>query len=164
VAPLIELDFGFSATKIGGFMSAIAVFTMFGSVFGIRWANRTFKKNSLLIFNTFILTVGVLLVIIADLFFRNHFNWLIWIAIIPIATGNIVLYCELAALFMAEANKGLMGITMAIFYFVVNLTWLLTAMVGGIAEAVSPLTPMIVAPVGSIMLLVFLFKATDQKT
>jgi DHA1 family tetracycline resistance protein-like MFS transporter len=154
IPPILKDKLGFSAPQLGIFLSVIAFWLVLTGGFGIRFMRKWFTLIQLIQLASTITLFGLLLTLLA-LFFQM--TWLIWLAAIPVAVGDMVAYIVLTTLYSDHVSAENQGLVMGICLVVAQLIWFSTGLLGGLLVGIHFILPLFVAPIGVISLL-FLFK------
>lgn len=165
IPPIIKTILHFDAEKLGLFVGLIAFWLALATTFGIRLLQRWFNLQDMLIFSIYMVLIGTLFsYLLCFLHLENQFQFLIWIAAIPTAMGDVIAFSCITALYSNAVSKTEQGKVMGICFVIVALTWSLTGLLGGFLMSLYSLLPLVIAPISIILVLGLLKKDNFQKT
>lgn len=157
IPPIIKTQLNFDAHALGFFVGLIAFWLAMATLFGIKWLQRLFSQNQILLISIYAVLLGTLLSMIGLSF--KEWHALIWLAAIPTSIGDVIAYSCLTALYSDAVSKPEQGKVMAICFTVVAIVWALTAMLGGILMSRLTPLPLMVAPL-PILFALFLLQSS----
>ncbi len=163
IPPTLKTVLKFDAHSLGWFVGCIALWLALATGFGIKILQEFFKLKGMLVLSLYLVFFGLVLTFIFCKIPSESFSWLIWIAAIPTAIGDVIAYSCLVTLYSDSVPKEDQGKVMGICFIVVALIWSLTALLGGVMMGINELLPMAVAPLG-IMLSILLLHSSFGKT
>jgi len=156
IPPILKVNFGFDAHLLGIFVGSIAFWLALTTAFGIRFLLRFISFYHLFVFSAYLVLIGILL---TDLFcLLPNFSYCLWISVIPLAVGDVLLFSCITALYSDSVEKRQQGKVMGICFIAIALMWAFTGFVGGILMSVYSLLPLIVAPIGIIIVILLLHR------
>jgi len=154
--PLVKVLFGFSYENIGIFIAARALCLALTALIGIKFIGKFVKKDKLIRYSNYVIVLGFIMTIMACFFHNNvYLSKLVWLGMIPITVGDIIAFCCVSALYSDVAGHHDQGKSMGICFFIVSAVWGIGSMMGGVFGAVSISLPIIVAPIGSIIFIIY---------
>jgi len=157
IPPILKTRLNFSADQLGLFVGMIAFWLALATTFGIRFLQQFFNLAEILILSIYLVAIGLIMTVtICWLNLSPHLNFLIWIAAIPIAVGDVIAYSCISALYSDVVSRQEQGKVMGVCFIIIALIWALTGVFGGVLMSVSGLLPLIVAPLGVICALAFM--------
>lgn len=150
----LKVILDFSTVKIGLFIGLMAFWLACACGFGIQSLARFFNLHQ-------ILKIGVWCLFLASLIngIVLHFlliAWLqkiVWLLAIPIAIGDMLIYCVIITLLSNITTQQKQGKIMGIVYMAALSMWAITSLLGGWFGGKNILLPLSVAPIGSLLLL-----------
>jgi MFS family permease len=148
--PILKTSLNFTAHYLGFFIGLIALWLALGSAVGIKILSYFCGLANILLIGLYLILIGLILTIVGCYFPGEH-QLLIWLAAIPVAVGDIVVYSCLIALYSNVVAKDEQGKVMGISFTVIALIWSLTGLLGGLLMSLTILLPLIVAPLGIII-------------
>lgn len=151
--PLLKLQFHETPTQIGIFVSLIAFWLMLATVLGIRWMRQHYRTTKILTLCCYLIFIGLIIAIIAILSPVSTISEIFfWIAAVPISAGDVIAYSAIISAFSNLVSRHHQGLIMGINFTIVSLVWAVTSLLGGGLLAISPVLPIIIAPVGIFLL------------
>lgn len=157
IPPILKTSLNFDAHELGLFVGVIAFWLAISTAFGIKFLEQFFTVRQILIFSVYLVLIGLLLTCVFCLLsFSGHWNFLIWIAAVPTAAGDVIAFSCLSALYSNVVGKEEQGKVMGVCFIVIALIWALTALFGGVLMSLNTLAPLMVAPVGILLAIVLL--------
>lgn len=152
IPPILKTELGFTAHQLGWFVGMIAFWLAVATTIGIKLMDRFFSLRQMLFISCYLVLLGLLLTFLFCFFhLSGNSLFLIWIAAIPTAVGDVIAFSCLTALYSNAVVKHEQGKVMGICSLVVALMWALTGMIGGALLSVYGLLPLIVAPIGILL-------------
>lgn len=156
IPPILKINLQFNAHQLGLFVGMIALWLSLATTFGIHFLERFFKFEQILKISIFLILIGLFLTFIFCYWqIKNQF--FIWFAAIPTAIGDVISYSCLIALYSNVVDKKEQGKVMGLCFIVVACMWALTGVVGGFLMSVYELLPLLVAPIGILLAIRFLY-------
>ncbi|MDA8562044.1 MFS transporter [Gammaproteobacteria bacterium] len=155
IPPILKTVFKLSANQLGIFIGLTAVWLTFTTMFGIKILQKYFNLKAMLKQSIILILIGLIITLLS-LFTKLKF--LIWIAAIPIAFGDVVAYSCLVALFSNLVNKNEQGKSMGICFLIVATTWGLTGVVGGFIMSINIMLPIILAIIPLLIVFILIKK------
>ena len=151
--PLLRLHFNYCATTIGLFLGLIALWLAFASAFGVRWLNQYMTIAKIIKYSCYAELIGLLTVIIGAIFPLGIWSQcLIWISAVPIAMGDVIIFCALTTLYSQAVSEHDQGKIMGLCFLIVATVWSVTGFVGGLLMQVNTNLPILCAPLGLLAL------------
>ena len=149
--------FGYSVTTVGIFVGMIGIWLIVSSGIVIPLLQRYFSNTRLIIVSSIIGTFGVCITFAASFFPESITgHYIIWISALPVAAGDVILFCLLVSLFSSFVSKKYQGTIVGIIYIVGTGMWCLAAPIGGYLMKWRMNGALILCPITMILLLVFL--------
>lgn len=161
IPPILKTTLHVSAKELGFFVGLIALWLTLATGLGIRLLERFWSLSRILLFSVYLVLGGILLSL---LFCACQFTLGIWLAAIPIAVGDVLIYSCITALYSDATESDNQGKVMGICFIIVSFAWGATGMFGGYLMSKSILLPLMIAPVGTLIALLLLhrgFKLTS---
>jgi len=157
IPPVLKTTLGFNPHALGLFVGMIAFWLALATAFGIKFLERWLLLGQMLFFSLYLVLGGLLLsVLFCLLQATQNASFLIWIAAVPTAVGDVIAFSCLITLYSNVVQKGEQGKVMGICFIVVALMWSLTGLLGGAMMSVFELLPLIVAPLGILLAIILL--------
>ncbi len=154
IPPILKDQLQFNATQLGLFLSLIALWLVLSAGLGLRLLKRWFNHTQLIQLASFTTLLGLALTLLGLL--QPGLAWhrqLIWLAAIPVAVGDVIAYIVFTTLYSDAVDDLQQGLIMGICLIVAQTVWFLTGLIGGALLGVHLMLPMLVAPIGIIILL-----------
>lgn len=148
--PILKDKQAFSAPQLGLFLSMIAFWLVLAGSFGIKWLKQRFDLAQLIKRASAVTLVGLLVTLLG---LQLQSLWLIWLAAIPVAMGDMVAYIAITTLYSDKVKPEQQGLVMGLCLVVAQSIWFLTGIAGGMLVGIHFIWPIIVAPLGVIILL-----------
>lgn len=148
----LKLTNQFSAGSIGIFVGLMALWVTLGSSLGIRLLRNRFDLYACLKIGLSLQCLGGLLIVIA---FYTHYSWLIWLSSVPAASGDVIAFGVLSTVY-SNRYPNQQGQAMGACYLNAALIWTITGLLGGYLIALYNILPLIIAPLGVALALIFL--------
>jgi DHA1 family tetracycline resistance protein-like MFS transporter len=131
--PLLKTNFHFHVHELGIFIGMVAFWLAIASGFGVKLLKRLFSLNTVAFISVGLMLLGALLTLLAALFASKHWAAdLTWVAAIPMAMGDVIVYSVITALYSNAVGKEKQGSIMGLCFIIVPATWALTAFFGGV--------------------------------
>lgn len=162
IPPIIKTQLHFNAHHLGLFVGLIALWLGLATTFGIKWLQRFFSLDRMLLFSIYLVLVGSCFTL-AGLYFKDNFPLLIWIASIPLSVGDVIAYATLTVLYSDNVSKPEQGKVMAICFSVVALVWSFTAMLGGLLMGWITISPLVITPIPVLIAILLLHASFGKK-
>ncbi len=155
--PILKTVFNVSPQTLGTFSSFIALWLALGAMFGIRLLDQFFSATGILRTALILILLGTTLTLLIFLTHPNStYRFLIWLAAIPVAVGDVVAFSCLTASYSEVVSREAQGRVMGVCFIVIALVWMLTGFFGSyLLMGLNPLFPLIVAPFGMLASLAF---------
>lgn len=151
--PILKTQLGFSANQLGLFVGMIAFWLALATAVGIKIIDQFFTFRQMFISSIYLILIGLILTL---LFSFQETRSLVWLASIPTAIGDVISYSCLITLYSDAVEKHEQGKVMGVCFIVVSLIWALTGLLGGFLMSLLGFLPLIVAPMGIILAIVFI--------
>lgn len=157
IAPILKKDFALGGSEIGIFMAFIAIWLALASAFGVAILRRFFSAAQIIHYASY----GVFIGLLGTLFATSwHFvaisHYLMWIAIVPIAAGDVITYSAITTLYSDAVDKTMQGQVMGTSFVVVSAVWGLTSLLGGWLIGLETTAPLWFALSGvSVLIIIF---------
>ena len=149
--------FGYNVTTVGIFVGLIGIWLIVSTGIIIPVLQRYFSNTQLIITSSIIGTLGVCVTYSASFFPESiTAHYIIWISALPVAAGDVILFCLMVSLFSSFVSKKYQGTIVGIIYIVGTGMWCLAAPIGGYLMKWRMNGALILCPVSMILLLVFL--------
>lgn len=146
IPPLLKTIYAFPADQLGFFIGMIAFWLALASSIGVKFVHTFFNTRQILLISIALVTGGLVLSLLCCL------KWLppiwAWISAVPVASGDVIAYSCLTALYSNLVAQEEQGKVMSVNFIVVSLAWSFTGFVGGMLMSLSPVLPLLVAPLG----------------
>jgi len=156
--PVLKILLGFDAHRLGFFVGLIALWLALATGFGIKILGYFFTFPRMLFISLCLVLAGLLLnILFCTLHLTGHWTLLIWFAAIPTAMGDVIAYSCITALYSNVVAENEQGKVMAICSTIVAVVWSLTGLLGGLMMSVYSLLPLIIAPIGVLLAIIFLY-------
>jgi len=150
--PVLKTQFHFSASQIGLFVGMIALWLALSTGICLKFATRYFSQRRLMLLSIFLVLIGLVLTIVAGLL-STTVNSLFWLAAIPTAVGDVIAYSCITALYSQSVAPNEQGKVMGLCFIIVSVAWAGTGLIGGVLTSISALLPILIAPVGVLLIL-----------
>ncbi len=149
--------FGFNVTTVGIFVGLIGIWLIVSTGILLPILQRFFSNTQLIIVSSLIGTIGVCITYAASFFPESILaQYIIWISALPVAAGDVILFCLLIGLFSSYVSKKYQGTIVGIIYIVGTGMWCLAAPIGGYLMKWRMNGALILCPISMILLLLFL--------
>ncbi len=155
IPPLLKTYYHFNANGLGWFIGMIAIWLALATSVGIKLLQRFFSVRKLILISFYLVLIGLMTTLIATLHPSEH-EALIWLGAMPVAMGDVIAYSCLTALYSNAVPSHQQGKVMGISFIIVSSAWAFTAFLGGLLLSISPLLPLLIAPISIISLLLFM--------
>ena len=149
--------FGYNITAVGFFVGMIGIWLIISSGIFIPILQRYFSNTQLIIISSIVGTVGVSATYVAS-FFPGYIlsNYIIWLSALPVAAGDVILFCLLVSLFSSSVSKKYQGTIVGIIYIAGTTMWCIAAPIGGFLMKWRMNGALILCPIAMFALLIFL--------
>jgi DHA1 family tetracycline resistance protein-like MFS transporter len=157
IPPILTKELNFSASQLGLFLSLIAFWLILAASLGIKLLQKRLSHVKLIQTASLLSFAGILLTLLA-FWLNRHVPcvWLIWLAAIPVAMGDVLSYIVFTTLYSDAVDASQQGLVMGICLVAAQILWFLTGLLGGGLLGIHLLLPMIIAPLGVLALWIFL--------
>lgn len=159
IPPILKTSFQFTAEQLGLFVGLIAVWLTLATVVGIKLLQRYFSVEQMLAQSINTILIGLILSIIA-IFIHNPY--LIWLAAIPTAIGDVIAYSCIIAFFSNAVQRSEQGKAMGLCFIIVATIWALTGIAGGFMMSITPSLPLLITPF-TLLIVIVLLRLTHFK-
>jgi MFS family permease len=150
--PVLKTVLNFDAHSLGLFVGLIAFWLALATGLGIKLLQRILSLNHLLMLSLYLVLIGISLsFLFCFLELKGYWSWLIWLAAIPTAVGDVIAYSCLTAMYSNSVKKTEQGAVMGICFIVVAIIWAMTALIGGMLMSIATLLPLLIAPIGILL-------------
>lgn len=163
IPPLLKTYYHFNANGLGWFIGMIAIWLALATSIGIKLLQRFFTVRKLLLLSFYLVLMGLMITLIATLTNPSEHEALIWLGAMPVAMGDVVAYSCLTALYSNAVPSYQQGKVMGISFIIVSSAWAFTAFLGGFLLSISPLLPLLIAPISIVSLLFFMQVKTGKQ-
>ena len=150
--PLLKIWYGFNPHELGWFTGMIAFWLAIATSIGFYILRRLLTSHQLLLLSVYLVILGLLMTVSACLLLPSQSIW-VWIGAIPIASGDVLAYSSLTALYSNAVSHEEQGKVIGIGFIIVGSAWAATGFLGGMLMGLSPLLPLIIAPLSAIIAL-----------
>ncbi len=152
--PVLQGEFNFKPFSIGLFVGLIAFWLAVAATGGVQLLNRIYNHQQMIFCAVCSMVVGFGLAIVA-LEFPAWFlsKGLLWAAGCLIAMGDVVAYCAITALYSNAVSVHDQGKVMGLCFAIVSIAWAVTGLLGGALAALHFSLPILLAPIGVVILL-----------
>ena len=149
--------FGYSVTTVGIFVGLIGIWLIVSTGIIIPILQRYFSNTQLIITASLTGTFGVCITYAASFFPESIMaHYIIWASALPVAAGDVILFCLLVSLFSSYVSKKYQGTIVGIIYIAGTGMWCLAAPIGGYLMKWRMNGALILCPISMILLLIFL--------
>lgn len=151
IPPVLKTHFHVSPEYMGWFVGLIACWLALATAVGVGLLRKFLNVERLLFYSLISVGVGIVLTV-----FAVSLRWkiLLWLAAIPTAAGDVIAYSCMTAMYSDAVSKHEQGKVMGICFVIVSIVWASTAFLGGLLSAVNVILPLIIAPIGMLILLI----------
>ncbi len=156
--PILTQELHFNASQIGLFLSSIAFWLILVASVGIKLLQKKLMPLKVVQMAGLLTLLGIVLTLLT--FSLNRFMpcaWLIWLAAIPVAAGDVLSYIVFTTLYSDAVDTAQQGLVMGICLMSAQILWFLTGIIGGKLLGIYLLLPMLIAPIGALLLLMVLY-------
>lgn len=163
IPPILKTLYSFNAQQLGWFIGMIAFWLAVATGIGIRVLHRFLNVRQMLLFSIYLVLFGLFITLLALTKMLPFDPFLLWAAAVPIASGDVIAYSCLTALYSNAVLPEQQGKVMGVLFIVVGSVWATTGFLGGLLMSVSPLLPIIVAPASVIASLFLVHRGFGKK-
>jgi len=157
IPPILKTELHVDPHQLGIFVGLIAFWLALATTFGIKILKQFFSMQTILLLSLYLVLLGTVMTFV---FFKLHLSgvwgFLIWLAAIPTAVGDVIAFSCITALYSDVVEQQEQGKVMGVCFIVIALIWSVTAMLGGVLMSISALLPLMVAPVGILLAIILL--------
>lgn len=158
ILPVLKVNFGFSAPSLGLFSGMIALWLALATPLLMHRFSNNYSLPQIIQRSTFMMLIGLMMTVIAvSLQYSLLTLILIWIAAIPLAMGDVIAYSAITTQYSDAVGNKEQGAIMSICHVIVSIIWVGSGFLGGLLSGVNLLLPLLVAPLGIIILIVAKF-------
>jgi len=155
IPPVLKVHFHYAPQTIGIFIALIAVWLAIASSFGLKLLDKLFTAKKILYGSCSAVFIGLLLAIVANQLHPGILSQILtWLAVIPIAMGDVITYSLITTLYSNAVSEYDQGKIMGINYIIYGSVWAMTGLVGGALAAININAPIIFAPIGLVLLFI----------
>lgn len=154
--PILKTLYSFNSHELGWFIGMIAVWLAIATGGWMSIFHRFLTLHQLLQFSLYLIVIGFLITLLACTKVLPHPLFFIWAGAMPIATGDVIAYSCLTALYSNAVAHERQGKVMGMSFIVVAMAWAFTGFLGGLLLSLSPLLPLILAPLGVVVALLLI--------
>lgn len=152
IPPTLKTQLNVDPHQLGIFIGLIALWLALATTFGIRFFEQFLSFEKMLLLSLYLVLLGTFFTAV---FFALPWIPGIWLAAIPTAVGDVIAFSCLTTLYSNVVAKQEQGKVMGVCFVIVALIWSVTAMLGGVLMSIYSLLPLLVAPVGILLAIVF---------
>ena len=156
IPPILKTLYGFGPHQLGWFLGMIAFWLALATGVGIKLLDGALTVRQLLLLSAYLVLAGLIITLFGCCYTFPHHLWAIWAGAIPTATGDVIAYSCLAALYSNVVAHEKQGKVMGVNFIVVASAWAGTGFLGGLLMSLSPLLPLFIAPAGIIASIVLI--------
>lgn len=153
IPPILKSSYQFDSHALGWFIGMIAFWLALTTGVGMRFLHRYLNEYQMLLTAVYLVLGGLILSILSCAHLLPFDNWVIYFAAFPVAAGDVIAYSCLTAMFSNVVSKDQQGKVMGVVFIIAGLAWSTTGLIGGMLMAVSPLLPLIAAPLSILLCL-----------
>lgn len=155
--PVLVTVYKFKAAQIGLFVGLIALWLALTTGFLIKPLKKKFSLTQMMYLASLAILFGLLLTISAAL--GNKFHPIAWVGAFFVAFGDVLFYTCVSTRLSSAVEKNQQGKVMGLCFIIVSIAWAITGLLGAGLMSVNPMMPLIVAPVGIVVLILMTLKA-----
>lgn len=148
IPPILKTVYGFDSNQLGLFIGMIAFWLAAATGFWMKILHRFLNVRQILLVSVYLVLAGLLINLLACSGVLPGETLFVWIGAIPVATGDVIAYSCLTGLYSNAVAPEKQGKVMGVSFIIVSSAWAATGFLGGILLSISPLLPLIVAPLG----------------
>lgn len=161
IPPTLKTVLNFNPHQLGWFVGFIALWLALATSIGIKILQRWLSLRAMLLVSVYLVLLGSALTFLFCFFHLSaKWTWLIWLAAVPTAGGDVIAYSCLITLYSNVVKKEEQGKVMGVCFIVVALIWALTAVIGGALMGIYTLLPLLLAPIGILLAIGLLHNPT----
>lgn len=154
IPAVIKNELQFSPHAVGLFVGLIALWLTIAALLFVKRLQSRWREEAVVFYASIVMLSGFMLEMIAVLMKGTQWgNILTWVAALPIAMGDVVIYSALTALYANKVSGSEYGKVMGFCFVLVALVWMSTALLGGVLAGINVNLPLMVAPFGLILYL-----------
>ncbi len=163
IPPILKTMYQFDAHTLGWFIGMIAVWLAFTTSIVIKILDNFMSVKQMLSLSIYLVLLGFIITLLGCSHLLSAGSLLIWAGAIPIAAGDVLAYSCLTALYSNVVTHEEQGKVMGIGFFIVASAWAATGFIGGFLMSITPLLPLMVAPLSIIASLFLLSSKFGEK-
>jgi DHA1 family tetracycline resistance protein-like MFS transporter len=157
IPPILKTALGFDAKALGIFVGLIAFWLALATTFGIKLLDKRFSLRQILFLSLYLVLFGLLLSVVFCFWHVSQKSlFLIWLAAVPTAIGDVIAYSCLITFYSNVVQKEEQGKVMGVCFIIIGLIWSSAGMLGGFLMSIYELLPLLVAPVGIVLAIALL--------
>lgn len=163
IPPVLKTLYGFESSQLGLFIGLIAIWLALATGFWIKLLHRFLDVRQLLLVSIYLVLGGLIINLLACAGWLPGGTLFVWISAIPVATGDVMAYTCLTGLYSNAVTPEKQGKVMGINFIIVSSAWAFTGFLGGMLMSLSPLLPLMIAPLGVLGLVVLMHANFGRK-
>lgn len=148
IPPILKTIYGFDSHQLGTFIGMIAFWLSIATGIGVNVLHRFMNARKMLLVSVYLVFFGLMITVLACAKILPFDTFLIWLGALPTAAGDVIAYSCLTALYSNVVAADEQGKVMGVGFLVVSTVWASTGFIGGILMSISPILPLVVAPLG----------------
>lgn len=129
--PILKTQFHFEPHEVGLFVGLIALWLAIASGFVLPVLKRWFSLRKIAVVSLMLMFLGGLLTVLVVSFSSSVSSLVLWLGAIPMAMGDVILYCAIVSLFSNIVAQEKQGMIMGWCFIIVSITWGSTGLLGG---------------------------------
>src|SRR3989338_1775507 len=144
---VLKINLHANTLYIGVFVALISLYLSLAALFGLKWFSNWFDVKKIARLSVYVLFIGLIVNAIATI--SSHHAWsksLLWIAALPIAAADVIVYCVITTLFSNAVSAENQGKIMGLNYMLVMSVWAITGFAGGLLGAINISLPIWLTP------------------
>lgn len=154
IPPLLKNEFNFNAIQVGLFVGLMALWLAIASTIGIILLKKLNNHYKIILLGSYLISLGFVAVCLASKFPGIVLaKPLLWFSNVLIPVGDVIGYCAITTLYSNAVSIHDQGKVMGLGFIIVAIVWTLTALLGGVLSSFNVALPILVAPVGIVLLL-----------
>jgi len=161
ISPILKTQYAFSDQQLGWFIGMIAFWLAIATSLGIHLLQEWLTLKQMLLTSVYLILLGFVITLLACAHLLPI--KVLWIGAIPIASGDVIAYSCLTALYSNITAQEKQGKIMGISFIIVAFTWAITGVIGGFLMSLMPFLPLMIAPIGVLIAATLLHGATGKK-
>lgn len=150
--PILKAVYHFDSHQLGWFIGMIALWLAVATGLVIKIIHSLLTVRQLLLLSIYLVLIGLFITLLG---FGSD-DALLWLGAVPTAMGDVIAYSCLITLYSDVVEGEKQGKVMGLSFLIVGCAWTLTGFFGGILMSISPLLPLIIAPVGILITLILM--------